>query len=546
MARAETATQPSLASRISALAESGIDFERAPAEAQTALESLRQDYPEWRKFLEQRFTRLAAAQQQTVLALLAAQPTPEWTAVLAQWSQNEALPIRIRARALALHERASGPVTAPYREALLQAERLRQQLSTLEPAPVNDEGALLPPWPEDLAQLPLALTLQVAQELAPEHNALALAVLRQVKPAAQGADAIRLADTLANMPSAGSATLVQEMFLETADKSLQKALKKAAHRLKVHGIAVDDRQLQKHTSVIGAVTHRLERCLASFIDGAGDRMLLLIRTKPLGGYNMAYLVINYGTGIRYALGLQATKRELPEILERVQGPAPLIDLEPTYAQYQVALAHQMNLESRTPVPEEYFTLHDIIGDCNTTFERAIIYSALSEADLEAAKTFDTFASDLLALPEFAGWTLPASIIQKYGDALREMESSQIVVSQSMRQERMNEIQARAMDEVLAEASRRIMRLRLEEMAYYLLHTERRREALWAVAAAQSLEDDNPHRLRRNPFAGALLERSLEAAKARPSSGRIITPYSTLPGSSSSSSGTGASESRIII
>ena len=60
-----------------------------------------------------------------------------------------------------------------------------------------------------------------------------------------------------------------------------------------------------------------------------------------------------------------------------------------------------------------------------------------------------------------------------------------------------------------------MRLRLEEMAYYLLQTERRREALWAVAAAQSLQQDHPDRLRHNPFAGALLERSIEGAKTRP-------------------------------
>lgn len=544
MLRVDTATKPSLASRLGALAESGSDFWQAPAEAQATLESLRQDYPELRKFLEQRFPRLAAAQQQTVLALLAAQPTPEWAPLLATWSRHEGLSLHLRAQALALLERATGPVEAPERAALVQAEHLLQQLSTLEPAPLSAEGALLPPWPDEVAQLPLTFTLQMAQELATEHNEVALAVLQQVRPTVQGTEALRLVETLANIPCPGSATLLQEMFVDTADKGLHKAIKKAAHRLKVHGVAVDDKQLQKHTAVIGAVTYRLERCLASFIDGAGDRMLLLIRTKPLGGYNMAYLVINYGTGIRYALGLQATKRELPEILARVQGPAPLIDLDPTYGQYQIALAHQMNLETRTPVPEEYFTLHDIIGECRTTFERAIIYTALSEADLEAAKTFETFASDLLALPEFAGWTLPASIIQKYGDALRELESSQIVVSQSMQQERVHEIRTRAMDEVLGEASRRLMRLRLEEMAYYLLCTDRRREALWAVAAAQSLEDDNPHRLRRNPFAGALLDRSLEAAKARPSSGRIITPYSQLP---SSSGGSGSSsESRIII
>jgi hypothetical protein len=65
---------------------------------------------------------------------------------------------------------------------------------------------------------------------------------------------------------------------------------------------------------------------------------------------------------------------------------------------------------------------------------------------------------------------------------------------------------------------------LEEMAYFLLQTERRREALWAMAAVQSLQETNPERLRHNPFAGALLERSIEGAKARPQR-RIITPFS---------------------
>jgi hypothetical protein len=540
MPRTDTATKPSLVSRIGALAETGTDFRSAPDEARATLHSLRQEYPEFRKALEQRFARLPATHQQAVLALFEAAPAPDMAPLLQQWSHSPALPLCTRAQALALQECTNAPIDATYRDTLTHAVRLLHQLSTPEPSPLAEDGTLVPPWPEDLGQLPVGLTLDVASELAGEHPERALAVLRAVRPAAEESAAPALVDVLANVPLADSAALLQEMFAESTDKGLHKAIKKALHRLKVQGVAVAEMQPQGHTAVVGAVAHRLEKCLASFIDGAGDRMLLLIRTKPMGGYNMAYLVINYGTGIRYALGLQATRRELPEILEKVQGPAPLIELEPTYCQYQIALAHQMNLETHTPVPEEYFTLQDIIGECNTTFERAIIYSALTDADLQAAKTYDTYANDLLELSEFAGWTLPASIIQKYGDALREIEQSQIVVSPTMQQERINEIQARAMEEVLGERSRRIMRLRLEEMAYYLLRTDRRREALWAVAAAQSLEDDNPTRLRRNPFAGALLERSLELAKARPSSGRIILPFSNLPG------GGGSSEPRLII
>src|SRR6266446_4738512 len=537
----DTATKSPLASRIGALTETGIDFSSAPDEARTTLHSLRQEYPELRKFLEHRFARFSAAQQQVVLALLEAAPASDLAPLLPQWSRSAALPLHTRARAIEVQEQAHGPVDLAYRNGLVQAARLLHQLRTVEPSPLDENDALAAPWSEELAQLPLDLRLDVARELGVEHADLTLAVLRAIRPAASGRDALPFVEVLADIPLTGSALLLQEILGETTDKGLQKAIKKALHRLKVQGVTFAEVQPKRHT-VVGAVAHRLEKCLASFIDGAGERMLLLIRTKPMGGYNLAYLVINYGTGIRYALGLQASKRELPEILEKVQGPAPMIELEPSYCQYQIALAQQWNLETNTPVPEEYFTLRDIIGESNTTFERAIIYSALSEADREAAKTYDTYADELLKLPEFAGWMLPESIIQKYGDALREIEQSQIVVSPALQQERMNEIRTRAMEEVLGERSRRLMRMRLEEMAYYLLRTDHHREALWAVAAAQSLEDANPHHLRRNPFAGALLERSLEVAKARPSSGRIILPFSQLPGGARES----GNEPRLII
>jgi hypothetical protein len=543
----ETTTKPSLAARLGALGEPGSEFRPTPEEARATLHSLRQEYPEWRKFLEQRFTRLHTAQQQTVLTLLAAAPAPDLAPVLQQWGRHTALPLSIRAQALTLAASA-GAGAVPEQAEVLQAAQFGQQLQTAESSPLDDNDLLAAPWAETLQTLPLPLQLAVAHDLGVAHAELALAVLRAVRPSTQGADLLQFVEAVADLPLTGSALLLQEILLEHSDKNVQKAVKKSLHRLKAHGVMFNEVQPKRHSVLLGAGTQRLEKCLASFIDGAGERMFLMIRTKAMGGYNMAYLVINYGAGIRYALGLQATKRELPEILAKVQGPAPLIELDPAYCQYQVALAHQMNLDTGTPVPEDFFTLRDIIGESPTTFEHALIYSALSEADLEAAKAYDTYAEELLKLPEFAGWTLPATVIQKYADALQDIEQSQIVVSPGMRQERINEIQNRAMEEVLGERSRRLMQMRLEEMAYYLLRTDRQRQALWAVAAAQSLEDYNPQRLRRNPFAGALLERSLELAKARPASGRIVLPYAQIPSGSGGSSGDsgGSSESRIII
>ena len=230
----DTATKSPLAVRIGALAEAGIDFSSAPDEARTTLHSLRQEYPELRKFLEHRFARLSEAQQQMVLTLLEVAPAPDLGPRLQQWSHSAALPLPTRARAI--EGQAHGPVDPAYRDGLVHAARLLDQLRTAEPSPLDENDALASPWAEDLAHLPLDLRLDVARELGVEHADLTLAVLRATRPAASGRDALLFVEALADIPLTGSALLLEDLLGETTDKGLQKAIKKALHCLKVQGL----------------------------------------------------------------------------------------------------------------------------------------------------------------------------------------------------------------------------------------------------------------------------------------------------------------------
>lgn len=526
---------PSLTAKLAELDEGLAGREMTLAEASQLLAGLRHEFPEFDAFLSRRFARLPAAHQHLLLRLLHAAQAREFASALHEWSRSPALSLSVRARALTILDHFGGVVDRPYSDALLHTQQTLEQLRRDAPAPLAESGELPATLQHAVLNLPFALALDLVHELAPDQPHTALAVVRGLRPIADAKESLALAECLANIPLTESIATLQEMLTGTPDKTLQKAVKKALHRLKTRGVSADTEAQQPHTVVVGAVTHRLEKCLASHIDGTGDRAIWMIRTKAFGGYNVAYLILNYGTGIQMAMGLQASKRELPELLAKAQERVRLIDLEPAYCQYQVALAHQMNLDTHTPVPEEFFALRDIIGEAETTFEKALIYTVLSEADLQEAQAYADHAQELLELPEFAGWTLPSTILQKYADQLLEIEESQIVVSSALKQERINEVYARATEEALGERSRRLMRLRLEEMAYYLLQTGRRREALWTVAAARSLEETDPARLRHNPFAGALLERSLESAKTRPSS-RIIQPFSRPPPPSSEGRG----------
>lgn len=532
----------SIASQLAELAEMDPATELSLTEARDMLSHWLQEQPDFHSFLTRKGLRLPETQQQALLRVLQAAQATDYASALERWTTHTALSLRTRALAMRVLDSLGGASDTSYKNALGQAESVLEDLLSHDPEPLTEAGDLQAPWDEKVLNLPLALARDLARDLTAEAPHCALAILRALRPIADAKDRLALVDSLAGIPLAESATTLHDLLAETTDKGAQKAIKKALHRLKVSGVAVQEVQ-QKSRATVGTVKHRLEQCLASHIDGAGDRIIWMIRTKSFGGYHIAYLAINYGTGIQFAAALPASKRDLPELLARAQEHAPLIELDPDYCQFQVARAHQMNLDTGTPVPEEFFAIRDIIGETDVTFEKAIIYTALSEAELQEAEAYAHHASDLLDLPEFAGWVLPASIIQKYGDELHHLTESQIVVSEVTQRQRVSAIYERAAEEALGEQSRNIMRLRLEEMAYYLLQTDRRLQALWAVAAARSLEDSDPERLRRNPFAGALLERSLESAKRRPSS-NIILPFS--PPAAPASQPAQEEGSRIII
>ena len=516
-------TSSTFTTKIADLAAVTPDVELSEAEARSALDTLLPDQADLANFLSRKALRLPERQQHALLRVIGAAKATTYAPALAKWAQHQTLSLRTRALAVNVLARLDAWDDSAYHDALQQAEATITALQSTDDALLDDAGELTPTWRENVCQLPLDLALDAARDLSADYPQSALAILRAVQPQVDASNQPALVDRLAGIAHAESAAMLQALLEGTTDKATQKSIKKALHRLKAQGVEVGEVQ-PRGRSVVGTVSHRLERCLASHIDPIGDRVLWLIRTKPFGGYNIAYVIINYGTGIKMALGLPATKRELPELLAKAQENAPLIDIDPAYCQFQVAQAYQMNLDTGSPVPEEYFSVRDIIGEPDVTFDQALIYSALSEDELAAVDAYETHAADLLALPEFGGWTLPAPIIQKYGDQLHDIEESNIVVSQSTKGMRVNAIYEQALEETLGEESRRLMRLRIEETAYYLLQTNRRREALWAVAAARSLETDSLERLRRNPFAGALLERSLEGAKRSPSRS-IILPFS---------------------
>lgn len=232
----DTAAKPPLASKISALVDTGAAGYRSPDEAKHVLAELRHEYPEFAKFVEQRFARLPETHQDFLVTLLEAATAQDFAVALQRWSRQSEVPLRVRQQAFLAHEHLSSPVDTQYGEALAQANRLRQQLSAPDASVCTAAGELTTVWRDALDTLPFSLALDVARALTASHPEVAIAILQARQSTTDTQETMALADCIATIPVEQSATLLHHMFTETADKGLQKAIKKSLHRLKAQGV----------------------------------------------------------------------------------------------------------------------------------------------------------------------------------------------------------------------------------------------------------------------------------------------------------------------
>jgi hypothetical protein len=269
--------------KIAELAETLGGREIPSHEARSLLATLHHDYADFEKFLARRFSRLPERQQRFLIELLRQAQAQEFTSLLQQWSRDRSLPLPIRVFAIHAQEQLGRQTDTAYRDALLRTVEILDKIRQTAPAPLTDTGELLADWRNTVLDLPLALALDLAHAVQFDQPHTALAIIKSLRPIVDAKDRVALIECLAEIVIPESATMLLDILHDTSDKTFQKTVKKALHRLKARGLAVESDQQRPHTAFAGTVTHRLEKCLASHIDGAGDRALWMVRTKAFEG-----------------------------------------------------------------------------------------------------------------------------------------------------------------------------------------------------------------------------------------------------------------------
>ncbi len=340
-----------------------------------------------------------------------------------------------------------------------------------------------------------------------------------------------IARALGGVRSPGAANMLATMEAD-ASGALRREIRRSLFRLRQSGIvpAPDAEPHPRQTSPAptAAIATDIEGMLSP-IDVTGVRLIWLMKPKARGGLNLLWGFSSEEEGLIGCNFGPVSRRELRADRLRVEERAGVKMIEADWRLCDLILceAYRATPENRRgPVGNFFAWRTELIpapppgDDFVHPIYRELAVEAAGEPGLE-----------LLKEPEVLAWRFPAAEIKPYVDEIAEVQQSVIVLNPMQREDRIASVIEKAIDGLLGGAAAFRARRRLEDIAYYLAHTGRRRTGGYAAAAAAKIRDGAD--IKRIPFfqnlirtmLGALIAAQQEKEREEPR--LIMTPAEAM-------------------
>jgi hypothetical protein len=216
------------------------------------------------------------------------------------------------------------------------------------------------------------------------------------------------------------------------------------------------------------------------------------------------LIVSDTTGIVDVAGGGITRKRLETELAalRASQKLPWLETPPARVLGLVADALALHAAAATAPPAAFARWQRL-------FEGSAP-SASPAVPLDAPPELVERTTELLELPELAGWFVEPEVLQTDAVELLQTRETRLIVSDQIKAEREEAIVTRVIAREFPREVRMRWARRLVEMASIFRETDRPGPAALADAAAAAFADD-AHDPRRHPFAVALVRRGLDIA-----------------------------------
>ncbi len=323
--------------------------------------------------------------------------------------------------------------------------------------------------------------------------------------ALRGADGAAAAAALGELGNdAVAATLVATE--DDVDRTVHKAIRRALYRLGQRGVAVPEKPAAP-AAPLRLADPSIEGLVSAF-DGAGDRLVWLMKTLPGAGTFLVAAELNEPRGLGHVEGGEIGRKQLRGARARlekesglrlvaadwrvldallVEGHARAASRDHDYLRVRLRLTTDAPLPPAEPVSRHVVppAPHEVVG-------------------LLAA------APALLDEPELRSWWPTPAAAEPVLAEMAEVEHSPIVLPRLQQEERMREILERAAGTLFPPEP---LARRLDGTAYVFAETNRVTAARQALASAAALREQltTPHAV---PLMAALVQRAISLLLAQ--------------------------------
>ena len=310
------------------------------------------------------------------------------------------------------------------------------------------------------------------------------------------------------LDSPEAATVVKAIRKAFDHKGVQKAVRRTIFKLKQRGISIPEEDAERVVpSVLKKETPEPDAFIGP-IDGVGGRGVFLAVPQVPQGIDVALGLLSDEIGlIEFIYGRYSRKRmkELKEFF--FDNFHHMVPTSVAHVATVLENAFGRNEHSTTESTRQYLRFRPWIQENVALLERAVVHDSIDPDSISAEVLTPSQIERLLSHDLMHSWIVEAEKLKPVAEEISRANESPILVSDSQKTDRVEEVKKAKIDELYPDAKRLTLRSRLEEMAYVFYRLGDEEFARLALSAAISLEKKDTI-FSVNPFLKALVERSL--------------------------------------
>jgi hypothetical protein len=280
---------------------------------------------------------------------------------------------------------------------------------------------------------------------------------------------------------------------EARDKNLKKEIRRSLFKLSQKGLTIpEDKSGEEKPPIFTLARTSDIKAYMSAVDGAGGRLLWIVKPQPGHGLQTIQAMINDREGLQRVGRAQVPRKELRNMAQEIkkQHGITMIAVPWEYADSMLYESFEKAKAAGRSGLENFHELRSIVGTGKPKTQEHPIYRRLRSEDARQG-AWRELSGRLLDEPEFRFWILDADWLVPFLGQLQDAQSSRLVLNPMQKEERLAGIVRDTVKMLCAGEVGKIMQRRLEDMALYLLETARTETAKLALAVAAQVQDGDP-------------------------------------------------------